>query len=79
MSTGDIMTSFKLLVKPLSLAIVTAISAAAATTTAAQELMLEEIIVTAQFRAESLQDVPISVSAISGSKMMEAGIDKIED
>ncbi|ARN75939.1 TonB-dependent receptor [Oceanicoccus sagamiensis] len=41
--------------------------------------VLEEIIVTAQLRAESLQDVPVSVSAISGSKMMEAGIDKIED
>lgn len=41
--------------------------------------VLEEVIVTAQMRAESLQDVPISISAISGAKMMEAGIDKIED
>lgn len=41
--------------------------------------VLEEVIVTAQLRAESLQDVPLSVNAISGDKMMEAGIDKIED
>ncbi|WP_101759549.1 TonB-dependent receptor [Oceanicoccus sp. KOV_DT_Chl] len=45
----------------------------------AEELVLEEILVTAQIRTESLQDVPVSVSAVSGSKLMEAGIDKIED
>lgn len=41
--------------------------------------MLEEVIVTAQLRSQSLQDVPVSVSAIGGEKMMEAGIAKIED
>ncbi|MBB3046241.1 outer membrane receptor protein involved in Fe transport [Litorivivens lipolytica] len=41
--------------------------------------VLEEVIVTATLRAESLQDVPVSVNAVSGEKMMEAGIDKIED
>ncbi len=41
--------------------------------------ILEEVIVTSQYRAESLQDVPISVSAIDGSKMNEAGIFKVED
>jgi iron complex outermembrane receptor protein len=41
--------------------------------------VLEEVIVTATIRAESLQDVPVSVSAISGNKMMEAGISKVED
>lgn len=40
---------------------------------------LEEVIVTATLRAESLQDVPVSVNAVSGEKMMEAGIDKVED
>lgn len=56
--------------------------AVAATTqlAAAQEsLVLEEIIVTAQIRAESLQDVPVSVSALGGDKIMEAGIYKMED
>ena len=35
---------------------------------------LEEIIVTAQKRAESLQDVPVSLVAISGTKIEEAGM-----
>ncbi len=39
---------------------------------------LEEVIVTAQKRAQSLQDVPISVSAVSGDKMSEAGITNLE-
>ena len=35
---------------------------------------LEEVIVTAQKRAESLQDVPISMTAITGERMKDAGI-----
>lgn len=45
---------------------------------AQSSLQLEEVIVTAQKRAESLQDVPISVSAVSGSKMDNAGITNLE-
>ncbi len=41
--------------------------------------VLEEVIVTAQVREQSLQDVPVSVSAMSGEKMMEAGINRMED
>ncbi|MBB3046239.1 outer membrane receptor protein involved in Fe transport [Litorivivens lipolytica] len=41
--------------------------------------VLEEVVVTAQLREQSLQDVPVSVSAISGDKMMEAGLSRIED
>jgi outer membrane receptor protein involved in Fe transport len=40
---------------------------------------LEEVVVTAQKRAESLQDVPISVSAMSGEKIAEAGIPGFQD
>ena len=40
---------------------------------------LEEVIATAQKRAESLMDVPLSVSAVSGDKMMEAGIRNLGD
>lgn len=43
------------------------------------DLKLEEIIVTAQKRSESLQDVPLSVSALSGDKLADAGIENIED
>lgn len=41
--------------------------------------VLEEVIVTAQHRSQSLQDVPVSVSAMSGEKMIEAGINRMED
>jgi iron complex outermembrane recepter protein len=39
---------------------------------------LEEVIVTAQKREQSLQDVPLSVNAVSGEKMAEAGITNLE-
>jgi len=45
---------------------------------AEETFTLEEIIVTAQQRVEGLQDVPISVSAVSGEKMNEAGITNLE-
>ena len=45
----------------------------------ADERVLEEVVVTAQLRSESLQDVPVSVSALSGSKLTDAGIARIED
>ena len=48
-----------------------AISASASTVNAAT---LEEIVVTAQQRAESLQDVPVSVAAVTAEKMSNAGI-----
>jgi outer membrane receptor protein involved in Fe transport len=41
--------------------------------------MLEEVIVTAQKRAESLQDVPISVSAMSGEKITNTGITDLQE
>lgn len=41
--------------------------------------VLEEIIVTSQKRAESLQEVPISVVALSGEKIEDAGIENLED
>lgn len=44
----------------------------------AQAQQLEEVVVTAQKRVESLQDVPISVNAVGGNKMMEAGITNME-
>jgi iron complex outermembrane receptor protein len=53
------------------LALSTAIAGLALSASAQQ---LEEVVVTAQKRTESLQDVPISVTAISGKQVEEASI-----
>jgi len=45
----------------------------------AQSAQLEETIVTAQLRQESIQDVSVSVSVLDASKIAEAGLTKIED
>ncbi len=42
------------------------------------EAALEEIVVTAQRRAESLQDVPIAITAISGDELEALGVDDIK-
>jgi iron complex outermembrane recepter protein len=60
---------------PLALA-VSAMSFHAA---AEESFALEEVVVTAQKRAQSLQDVPISVSAVGGEKLAEAGIENLQD
>jgi len=48
--------------------------AIATLTSGAYAAELEEVIVTAQKRAESLQEVPVSLTAISGTKIEEAGM-----
>jgi outer membrane receptor protein involved in Fe transport len=40
---------------------------------------LEEIVVTAQKREESLRDVPLSVEAVTGDKLADAGIVRLDD
>ena len=54
------------LIKRLPLAV-----AVAAMSSQVSAQALEEVIVTAQKRAENLQDVPISVSTMSGEKIQE--------
>ena len=44
----------------------------------AQELVLEEIIVTATKRADNLQDIPISVIALSSQTIEQLGIDDFD-
>jgi len=41
--------------------------------------VLEEIVVTAQKRSQSLSDVPISVTALAGDKLQDAGIESLND
>ena len=47
-------------------------------TATAQTPALEEVLVTAQKRVQSLKDVPISVNAIGGEKLEKDGITSIE-
>jgi len=46
----------------------------AETPAAAEERILEEVVVTAQRREENIQDVPLSVSAISGTGLEDGGV-----
>ncbi len=45
---------------------------------AASSQVLEEMVVTAQKRAENLQDVPVSVAAVTGEKIANAGIQNLQ-
>lgn len=66
-------------VATLAAAISAASTASIVSTSAlAQTVMLEEIIVTAQKRAESLQDVPISVNVLDGEKLNDTGTTDLE-
>ncbi|MBT3411974.1 MAG: TonB-dependent receptor [Halieaceae bacterium] len=64
---------FKCLTLPLAV-----MAASSSTQLLAQQVTLEEVIVTAQKRVESLQDVPISVVAVSGDTIDEQGIFDLE-
>ena len=44
-----------------------------------QGSMLEEVVVTAQKRSASLQDVPLSISAFSGDRLAMAGVENSQD
>ncbi|MBL4803084.1 MAG: TonB-dependent receptor [Emcibacter sp.] len=52
---------------------------ASSSATAADEIILEEIVVTSQYREQSLKDVPISVSVVSGDFLKKQSIDKMAD
>jgi iron complex outermembrane receptor protein len=67
--------------KPLSLFRLTPLAAMvlAASTAQGQDGVLEEVIVTAQKRAQSLSDVPISVSAVGGEQMRNASVLDLAD
>jgi len=63
------------------LAVVTALTGVgglASQTASAQQGGLEEIVVTATRRAENLQEVPISIVAITGDSLQMRGLDSLE-
>jgi iron complex outermembrane receptor protein len=57
----------------------TAVLIASSSLVEAQNFALEEVIVTAQKREQSLMDVPVSVTAISGDSVVEGDITHMED
>lgn len=61
-------------ITPLTLASSCAILGAVAASPSAAQNVLEEVIVTAQFREQSSQDVPIAITAISSLAMEERGM-----
>ena len=65
--------------RPLSLAVAAAIAPALASTALAQNPQLEEVVVTATKRAENLQDVPVSVNALTGDAMRSQNIMTFDD
>ncbi len=52
--------------------------ASAVTAASSEVFVLEEIIVTAQKRVQNLQDVPISMSAVDGQKIADAGMNDLQ-
>ena len=70
--------------RPLALAVAAAITPALASSALAQtsrgaSAILEEVVVTATKRAENLQDVPISVQALTGDSMRAQGALTFDD
>ena len=65
----------KKLIQPLLAVVLAGVVAAPA----AFAQQLEEIVVTATKRETSLQDVPISVSAVMGEAILQGGFSDIED
>ena len=54
------------------------LGSAAVSTTVSADSVLEEVIVTARKRSESIQDVPVSVTAI-GQELKESSVRRLED
>ena len=63
----------------VSQAVLCAISAGAISVTANAQQSIEEVVVTATKREESLQDVPIAVTALTGKALEELGITNFSD
>jgi len=71
--------SIVLLSAGLALSSVQVARAAAPDSTARSDSVLEEVVVTATKRSEALQDVPLSVSALSAEQIQTRGFSKFSD
>jgi iron complex outermembrane recepter protein len=68
--------------RKLKLAVLAALSTQAGATYAAEPAAsggLEEIVVTAQRRSESLQNVPITIQALTGEQLSQLGVSTVDD
>ncbi len=65
--------------KTLMAGAVASLSIASASAVSAQNLQLEEVVVTAQLRSESLQDAPISIATMSGENIDDIGIISLQE
>lgn len=70
---------YKTQIKKLTASIAVAVGAQAALIPAAAALEIEEVVVTARKRAESLQEVPITVSAFSDEMIKNLGVAEAGD
>ncbi len=52
---------------------------AATTPASADSSAIQDIVVTAQFRAQNLQDTPLAITAISGDQLLQRGIQNVQD
>ena len=64
---------------PLTAAVTAALSASAVLMPSVAMAQLEEVVVTARARAESLQDVPATVTTFTESQIENMGVERAED
>ena len=64
---------------PLTAAVSAALSSAALLMPSVASAQLEEVVVTARARAESLQDVPATVTAFTEGQIANMGVERAED
>ncbi|HZW58905.1 MAG TPA: hypothetical protein VFE85_01320, partial [Woeseiaceae bacterium] len=65
--------------KALSAAVAVAIAGGGAASTAHAQAAIEEVVVTATKREESMQEVPVAVTALQGKDLEELRINSFQD